>query len=299
MADNLAAQPSRNISREALERIIQRAAELQASELDTGEAITEQELLKLGAEVGIDGRFLRQAIYEESAGPRAPETGFVARWFGPGLVGAGRVVPGDRAAIERALEQWMTEGEALTTKRRMPDRTVWERQKGFFAEMKRGFGVGGKSYRLAKALDVTVVVTQLETGFCHVEATANIADRRNGVATGTIAATGACGLVGVVAIGMLAFPVIGLMVVGGVPLLAAGIAPLLGTRSQRRFAAEMQLALEQLLDRLEQGEIKARHQSGTRGGFADLGAMLFDRVNAEVRRAISESSEPRRRLPGG
>ncbi len=292
MADNLPAQPSRRISSEALERIIQRAAELQASELDPGEALTEQELLKLGADVGIDGRFLRQAIYEESAGPRARETGFIARWFGPSLVGAGRVVPGDRATVERALEQWMTEGEALTTKRRMPDRTVWERQKGFFAEMKRGFGVGGKRYTLAKAEDVTVTVTQLEAGFCHVEVTANIGDRRNGVATGTIAATGACGLVGLGTLTLLSVPVFGLMVVAGVPLLAAGIAPIIGTRSQRRFAADMQLALEQLLDRLEQGEIKARHQPSERIVGGVLG------IVEEIRRAIGDTSGPRR-LRGG
>ena len=92
MADNL---PSRRIDREALERIIQRAAELQAGEMDTGESMTESELLKLGADVGIDGRFLRQAMYEQSAGGAAGEKGLVARWFGPGRVFASRVVAGE------------------------------------------------------------------------------------------------------------------------------------------------------------------------------------------------------------
>jgi hypothetical protein len=301
MPDNLPAHPSpaRSISREALERIIQRAAELQASELDTGEAITEQELLKLGADVGIDGRFLRQAIYEEAAGPRQRETGFAARWFGPAAVGAGRVVPGDREAVEKALEHWMTEGEALTTKRRMPDRTVWERQKGFFAEMKRGFGVGGKSYHLAKAEDVTVVVTQLETGFCHVEITANIRGKRNAVATATTATAGVLGALGVGVLAVLSVP-LPFLPVAAAPLVAAVAAPTIGSHTQRKFAQNMQLAVEQVLDRLERGEIKPRHQTTPRGGLADLGAMLFDKVNAEVRRAIETSGrvDEKRRLGG-
>ena len=48
------------ISREALERIIQRAAELQAAERDIGEGLTKDELLTLGQDVGIPTRYLQQ-----------------------------------------------------------------------------------------------------------------------------------------------------------------------------------------------------------------------------------------------
>jgi len=44
------------IRRDALERIIQRAAELQAGEQDIGEGLTEPELLALGQDVGIPSR---------------------------------------------------------------------------------------------------------------------------------------------------------------------------------------------------------------------------------------------------
>jgi hypothetical protein len=46
------------ISREALERIIQRAAELQAGERDIGEGLTKDEVLALGKDVGIPNRYL-------------------------------------------------------------------------------------------------------------------------------------------------------------------------------------------------------------------------------------------------
>ena len=51
--------------RAALERIIQRAAELQTSERDIGENLTPDDVLALGKEVGIPSRYLQQALLEE------------------------------------------------------------------------------------------------------------------------------------------------------------------------------------------------------------------------------------------
>jgi hypothetical protein len=77
----------RKIDRAALERIIQRAAELQAGDVDTGDGLSEQEVLKLGSEVGIPGRFLRQALYEETTrGGAEAARGTWARWAGPKVV---------------------------------------------------------------------------------------------------------------------------------------------------------------------------------------------------------------------
>jgi hypothetical protein len=283
--------PQGRIDRGALERIIRRAAELQAGDMDTGEGLTEQDLLKVGAEVGIDGRFLRQAMYEETAGGAASEGGALTRWVGPRRVSASRVVPGDRASIEAALEHWMIEGEALAIKRRLPDRTVWERQRGFFAEMKRGFGVGGKSYHLARAHDVAVVVTALEQGFCHVELVADIAPTRQGFLGGGVAVGGAGLAMGLTASAL------------GAPLVIPVVAAVLGlssgaliARAHRRSADRMQLALEQVLDRLEHGEIRPRHQTEGQRGFPLL------RIAEEIRTAIADAAQtrqPPRRLPPG
>ena len=291
MADHL---PSRRIDRAALEKIIQRATELQAGEMDTGESMTEAELLKLGSDVGIDGRYLRQALYEQGSGP-SPETGFLVRWFGPQRVGAGRVVPGSKADIEAALAHWMTEGEALTVKRRMPDRVTWEKQKGFMAEMKRGFGVGGKNYHLARALDITVVVTQLEQGFCHVELSADISQQRQGAVGASIGSGAVMLLIGGGTLALTTLTVVPLAVVaslGFVLVAAAGAAPVVAGRVQRTRAGQMQLALEQVLDRLEHGEIKPRH--------AALPPSPFFGVAEEIRKAITgsiEASRNQRRLP--
>jgi hypothetical protein len=172
----------------------------------------------------------------------------------------------------------------------MPDRAVWERQKGFFAEMKRGFGVGGKNYHLARALDVTVVVTQLEQGFCHVELTADVSKKRSEAIGGSLAGTGA---LTVVSGGMFAFlataVVFPFALVAVVPLVAAAAAPVMAGRAQRQKSGHMQLALEQVLDRLEAGEIKPRH--------ADPAPSPLFKVADEIRRAITESVESSRRNP--
>ncbi|HEX9755188.1 MAG TPA: hypothetical protein VGA42_05745, partial [Gemmatimonadales bacterium] len=86
------------IDRGALERILQRAAELQASEHDIGEGLTSDEVLSLGKEVGIPPIYLRQAMLEERSRVSAPApSGFWDGVVGPAEVAAVRVVHGDQA----------------------------------------------------------------------------------------------------------------------------------------------------------------------------------------------------------
>ena len=58
MVDGLPAR----IDRAALERIIQRAAELQTAEREIGEGLTPEQIMELGREVGIPGRYLQQVL---------------------------------------------------------------------------------------------------------------------------------------------------------------------------------------------------------------------------------------------
>jgi len=270
------------LDRAALERIIQRAAELQAGEMDTGEGVTEQDLLKLGAEVGIPGRFLRQALYEETRGGAERAGSVFARWAGPKQVGAARVVPGEKATIEQALEAWMTDTEALAVKRRLPDRTLWEAQQGLFAQMRRGLALDGKSYHLARALEVSVSVTSLEDGYCHVALSADVSNTRRGAlwGAGSVTVAGALSSTGLLAAGILAIPVIGF-----VPLaLAAGIGATI-PRVHHRAAERIHLALEQVLDGLERGEIRPRRQMpGPR-------ASAFIRIADEIKKSIVDVAE--------
>jgi len=97
-------------------------------------------------------------------------------------------------------------------------------------------------------------VTPLESGFCHVQLVADVRNgRRQRVAGATTllslgtAASGALWLMGLLA----PFPFLPLLILG--PAAAAIL------RSHRAQHEHVQIGLEQVLDRLERGEIKPGH----------------------------------------
>ena len=244
------------ISRGALERIIQRAAELQAGERDIGEGLTNQEVLALGKDVGIPERYLRQAMLEEQT-RTAPEEAARGTWAwltGPRSVVAHRVVPGDRPAVERAINRWMIDEELLQPKRHYPDRTTWEPKGGAFASIQRALS-GRRRYSLASAGEITAQVVELEPGFCLVRLEADIRQQR------TQRITGGMGLAftGWVVSGALALvaPPVALaqvlLFLPGIGMTAGGA---LIARSHRGPIERLQVALEQVLDRLERNEMR-------------------------------------------
>lgn len=261
------------ISREALDRIIQRAAELQTGERDIGEGLSENELLALGKDVGIPTRYLKQALLEErTRALSATQSGW--SWAGPAELAAQRVVPGDRGGVERALSLWMEDQELLRVKRRYPDRTTWEPQVGFMAAMRRGLQSGGKRFALTRALEIVGQVTPLEAGFCHVRLSADVRNIRRARLGGAFALVGAAAVSAVVlsTIGILA-PYAALPAAG---FSVAAVAALFAGRHAQ--LEQIEVGLEQVLDRLERGEIRPEHAlPGPR-------ASAFVRIAEEIRK---------------
>ncbi|PYO73102.1 MAG: hypothetical protein E6K55_14300 [Gemmatimonadetes bacterium] len=268
--------PGDLIRREALERIIQRAAELQAGERDIGEGLTEKELLALGQDVGIPPRYLRQALLEERTRSVAPEArGFLSWLAGPATLAAERVVPGDRSGVERALTAWMESEESLQVKRRYADHTTWEPRIGAFASIQRALGAGGKSFALARATEVAAQVTPLEAGFCHVRLTASVRGQRAQRLWGTaaliafgVALAGVVPILGALAPWSLVPPVV-------VWAVAVGVA-----RRHRHENERVHVGLEQVLDRLERGEIRSDRQ------IAGPRMNAFVRIADEIRKTF-------------
>src|SRR5258708_36903369 len=111
------------IGREALDRILKRAAELQAGEQDVGDGLTRAELLKLGDDVGIPAQYLRQALLEEQTKAAPEPTGGLGDGLaGPARVVADRGVPGDPATIEPAPARGVGGGGRRPVRRRFPPR---------------------------------------------------------------------------------------------------------------------------------------------------------------------------------
>ncbi|HET8712446.1 MAG TPA: hypothetical protein VFM23_02055 [Gemmatimonadales bacterium] len=271
------------IDKKALERIVRRAAELQAGSAEIGEGLTSQEVLALGKDVGIPEGYLRQAMLEEQT--RAADEGSAGTWAwltGPRAVSAHRVVPGDRASVERALSRWMLDEELLQPKRQYADRTTWEPKAGAFASIQRALS-GRRRYSLASAAQITSQIAQLEPGFCLVRLEADVSQqRRNRISGGVVLATVGWGLTGATALiaPPLAIAQI-LMMVPGVGLTIGGAAI---ARTHRSANERVQIGLEQALDRLERGEIRGGSQP----------ALPFARIAEEVRK-VFENPKPKPR----
>jgi hypothetical protein len=266
------------IDRAALERIIHRAAELQTAEREIGEGLTADQVMALGREVGIPGRYLQQALLEERTRitQTAPE-GFLARAVGPAIVAAQRVVRGEREGLEATLIHWMEKQELFSVQRHQPGRITWEPTGGFQAAYRRAVGAAGASKRpimLARADEVSCTVIDLEPGYCNVALTAMARKARNESVGGgaALASAGAVGTGVLAAVGAI-------LPVALIPLpLAVG----LGYLALRRYGpvvARIQLGLERVLDHLEHGHRADRSLPPP--------PRLIDLLANEVRRALN------------
>ena len=266
------------IDRAALDRIIQRAAELQTAEREIGEGLTSEEVLALGREVGIPGRYLQQALLEErTRTTEAAAGGFLARVVGPAAISAQRVVRGEREAIEASLIRWLDKNELMSVQRHQPGRITWEPTGGFQAAYRRAVGAVGQTKRpimLARADSVSCTVVEVEPGYCNVvlSATARKARNESVGAPVALATVGAVGT-GVLAVIGVLFPLI------LIPLpLGFGI----GYAALRRYSPiieRIQLGLERTLDDLEHG---TRHERM----LPQTAPRLLNLLADEVRKAL-------------
>ncbi len=252
------------LDRAALERVLARAAQLQViSGDDAGptDGLTEQQLLEVGREVGLSPMHLRQALAEERTRITVPtEQGLVAHVAGASTASAHRVVPGTPAQILAALNQTMLRDESLAVKRRYADRMTWEPRRDFWAAFRRLAPAAGRMFDLLRAHEVAATVVSIDAARTLVRLDADVshtrAQRLQGgaaVAAGGVV-TGAA-IVGFFAVIVQAF-VAPALIAAAVPAtlgLAAGVAV---ARTHRHTLERAQLALEQVLDRLEHGEAR-------------------------------------------
>ena len=239
------------LHRAALERVLQRAAELQAASTEVPETLSEQELIALGAEVGLSATALKQALVEERMRVVLPEErGTLARLWGPATFVATRVVSGTPRELLAKLHKMMDEGENLREVRRFPDRVVWGARGGFAGTIRTLTRLDGRGFPLARADEVSAVAVAADAARVHVRLEATLRDRRRGAAQAT-----GIGLMGGTATALV-FGALNLMLplaIGAGAVIAA-TAALSSRNSYRRDAGLAPLALEQILDRLEFGE---------------------------------------------
>src|SRR5215210_4476941 len=248
------------LDRQALERVLARAAELQGAGAipESSDLISESQLLEIGSEVGIGSAMLNQALAEERTRVTVPEErGLVAQVAGASFATATRTVPGIPRDVLATIDAWMQRDECLQVQRRFSDRITWEPQRGLFGKIRRTVNVSGRGYYLVDAGQVSATVLPVDGSRVVVRLDADIhASRSKRVGMGGVLAAMGAAAGGILGLGL---------VVAHLPLLIAAGAAVLpfagGTaaayklaRSHRAVLANAQLGLEQVLDRLEHGE---------------------------------------------
>jgi hypothetical protein len=239
------------IDRAAVDRILARALELQADVApDPQGQLTEAQLLDLAKEVGLDPVNLRQALAEERTRVAVPEErGLLASLYGGASASAQRTVRGTPTQVLAALDDWMQRQECLTVQRYFnSERVVWEARRDVVGMVRRT--VSGRGYALARATDVSATAIAVDASRVLVRLDARLAGYRSLMARQNVAFTGA----GVVAGGVLAVLSFPLLAAAAPLAVFAPVAFAAGRASHQRTVTRAQLALEQVLDRLERGE---------------------------------------------
>ena len=243
------------LHRAALERVLLRAAELQASSAEMPEALSEDELIAVAGEVGISPMALRQALSEERMRVVLPEErGVLATVAGPASFVAARQVPGAPRELLAAIDRAFQREENLVERRRFPDRVVWGARGGFAGALREILRFDGRGFPLVKADEVSAVVAESDKGRAHVRVEASMLTRRERAAQKallgvTVGVGGATALVLMSVFAPIAIAAGGLVAAGSVWM---------ARRGYQRDARAVQLAIEQALDRLEFGESKKR-----------------------------------------
>jgi hypothetical protein len=249
------------LDRQAVERVLARAAELQggATGSESSDLITENQILEIGKEVGLTPATMNQALAEERTRVHLPEErGLIAQIAGGGFATATRTVNGTQRETLAQLDQWMQRQECLSVQRRFAERITWEPQRGLVGNIRRIVNVSGRSFHLTRASQVSATVLPVDATRVVVRLDADlVAARKVRIELGGL--LGAGGVAGSAALGfglsIASVPFALMAILGAVPFAVGVAAGYYVVSAQKGVLSSAQLALEQILDRLEHREL--------------------------------------------
>ena len=245
--------PERRLTSQELEAVIRRASELEAAGGGAGDTLSEDEVLRIGRELGIAPIHVRQALVE-TRGKQQSEPGMLARVMGPGYVSATRVVQGNADQVRERIEAYLLEVEHMVIDRRTPQYTRYERGAGIGTAVRRAATQLSTRSRYAefKLKQVDVAVQPLEEGWCLVNAGVELRSERAGTLAGMLTTGGLAGVAAGTVTGIAIDPLVGVTAL--MSLLGAG-----GWSARPIYARTMATTharLESFLDRVQAGELE-------------------------------------------
>lgn len=259
------------IPRAALERVLARATELQSTNTDAPEGISEARLVEIGREVGIPAEHLRLALAEErSRSPYAEaESGPLMNGLGEVQVSAQRSVSGTPTELLANIDAWMKREEGLDTNRRMPGRMTWGPKNGPLSFIYNAMGRNGRSLELVRTDEVSATVTTIDAARAVVRLDADLTRLRKSQRNMML---GVGVVLNTLVFGTISVPV---LILGGASGNMATAAPVVGVLAAlqvaagwgfwrmlkgqyRKSLARVHQKLEQILDNTEHGALVAR-----------------------------------------
>lgn len=245
------------VTRKDFEEVIRRAAELAQDEDSASRPeISEAELFRIAAEVGLGEEHVRQALVEVREAPPVP-SGIRSFWADP-WISASRVVKGNPDVVSRRVDDFLVSSRLLHQVRRSPDHMVYWPAEDWASQIARAASSTGKKYYVASAKRVEVTLKPVNEDTTWIEIRVDPGIRNDNVAGALIGGGTAGGMAGVVlaAVMLPAAPLVA-GVAAGVLLggsLFGGISWSVA-RSYRSQLERVKLEIEGVLDQLERGEI--------------------------------------------
>ena len=231
--------------------ILRRTAELELHREASLDNSTPEELEKVAAELGLSQTALQQAMGEARAGLLVPvkeESGFLDRFFGPGVIEARRFVPGKVAWVRGVVERFLEE-QGFQLKRNRGEITEWEPSRSMWIWLRRALHAG--PYRLPRDVDIQVRIAEVPGGphpvLVQLRADARDLRRSRATAAGVAVAVGTG--IAITGAALLSMPVE--LALWGAGAAAGGGGALIGRASYREAHERLHTGLERFLDFLE------------------------------------------------
>lgn len=246
----------RRLERDAAERVLRRAVELDDLRGHGDERISLQALIDAADELGIDASEVRRAAVEDDLGLLAGSRPRADRWLGPDRYVVARVLDGTPDDLARRVDEWMCRGRVLRrarSTRRREGAAAWveyTRRTDPLAGAQRALHAAQGRERLAHVRRVGVVVGRLDEDRCLVGMAVDASRSRRNAAVGATATTfaGTAATAGAVALSASSPTWIA---AGAVVSAAAGVGVMW---SRKAWTAGVADELEALLDALESGD---------------------------------------------
>jgi hypothetical protein len=268
------------LSPREIELVLRRAAELDSraetemsgTDGESAIGLTPAELFRLGQEAGLGREAVSRALTDlrtgalENAAPReAGEGGLVEKALGQRRVVVSRVIPGNAAAAQRAVERFLRE-QLMTIRRHHGDRVEWERAQGVWSGLMRALDFS-RRYAFSPVDKVETRVWSLSEHETAVTLTLDVeASRRSRFWEMSLRSALTFALVGLGGWAMLPEGVIG----GMASMAGAGsAAAAMFVIERRRFSQARQRAIDASERCLDLFALK-RRRSSEPGDFGDL-----------------------------